>query len=166
MILPGEQIKIFCDMDDVLTAFSATVSRLGHATGLPFDAPFEAKEAMYKAIDKAGIGFWAGMPWTPSGKHVWEIVNKYCPSPVLLSSPGYMRYAPAGKELWVKFNLPGVPLFLSTTKSEYVERDAILIDDSSINIGGWKECGGLGILYEGDPARLEQQLYSFFRWAP
>jgi len=165
MILPGEDIKIFVDMDDVLTAFTATVTRLGHAAGLPYEAPFEAKEAMYKAIDEAGIPFWAGMPWTPGGKHVWEIVNQYCQTPVLLSSPGYMRYAPAGKNLWVKFNLPGVPLFLSTTKSEYAERDAILIDDSRDNIGAWKECGGLGILYEGDPARMHQQLHSLFRTA-
>lgn len=162
MILPNEQVKIFCDMDDVLTAFSASVARLGQAAGLPFEAPIEAKEAMYKAIDEAGIAFWAGMPWTRGGKHVWEIATRYCPSPVLLSSPGYMRYAPAGKNLWVKFNLPGVPLFLSTTKSEYVERDAILIDDSRENIGAWKDCGGLGILYEGDPARIEQQLNRLF----
>ena len=166
MILPGEQVKIYVDMDDVLTAFSAAVNQLGHAAGLPYDAPYEAKKAMYEAIDEAGVAFWAGMPWTPGGKQVWNIVKKYCADPVLLSSPGFMRFAPAGKNLWVKFNLPGVPLFLSVSKYEYAERDAILIDDMKDNIGAWKKADGLGILYEGDPARLEQQLHSFFWRAP
>lgn len=143
-----KQPKVYLDIDGCLTDFTRAVEDLGPgpAAGLPKDAKQEQKQVMWEAIDKAGPDFWAKMKWTKEGKKVWNLVKDL--NPVLLSSPGKMRFAPAGKEIWVKENLPGVSLFLDTDKYQYAEDDSILIDDTKENISSWRELGGKGILHE------------------
>lgn len=144
--------KVYLDMDGVICDFEKAVKDLGPglAAGLSKDANPEDKETMWKTIDKAGADFWANMEWTEDGKKIWELVKDL--NPVLLSSPGKIRFAPAGKENWVKKNIPGTPLFLETDKYQYAQgvenEGAILIDDTQENISTWEKAGGKGILHE------------------
>ena len=150
-------MKIFLDLDGCITDFDQGIKDLGeeYTAGLAEDASDEDKQKMYDAIEKAGEKFWADLKWTADGKELWDIVEKF--KPTLLSSPGKFTEAPAGKNMWVKKNLPGVSLFLSENKSEYVDPYdlSILIDDNKNNIGGWEQCGGEGILHTtaGDTER-------------
>jgi len=138
-------LKIYLDMDDVLTAFSETVKALGAGSGLDMDALDEDRQRMYKAIEEAGEGFWAKMPWTKDGKDLWNFLKLY--HPVLLSSPGKFRDAEPGKQTWVNRELPGVTLICDAEKYRYAERGSILIDDMKDNIEAWEEAGGTGILH-------------------
>jgi len=138
-------LKIFLDMDDTITAFSESVKELGAGSGLPDDASDEDRQRMYKAIDEAGVEFWAKMPWAKEGKALWKFLKPY--HPVLLSSPGKFRDAEPGKQNWVNRELPGVTLICDPEKFRYAERGSILIDDMQSNIEAWKEAGGTGILH-------------------
>jgi hypothetical protein len=142
-------MKLFVDLDGTLTNFNKAVAKLGPTAeaGLSEDAIQADKQIMYDAIEKAGEPFWAKMEWLPDGKELWKIVEKF--HPVLLSSPGKFQYAPSGKQTWVKNNLPGISLFLTESKSEYIDPYdmSVLIDDNRNNIGAWEEMGGEGILH-------------------
>ena len=142
-------MKLYLDMDGCLTDFDKAVANLGEefTKGLGDEASEDAKQEMYNAIEKAGESFWADMPWMKDGKELWDLAKKF--NPTLLSSPGKFEYAPAGKSTWVRKNLPGTTLFLSNTKSEYVDQYelSILIDDSKDNVEGWAQAGGEGLLH-------------------
>jgi len=152
------EIKVLLDMDSCITDFDKAVKKLGlkAAKGLAEDASEEEKQFMYDKIEEAGSKFWSDMDWYPKGQELWKTVKNY--NPVLLSSPGLFKWAPAGKQNWVSENLPGISLFLESDKYIFAEPDAVLIDDSSSNIEGWKDAGGIGILYEGDPESVKEQL--------
>lgn len=149
-------IKIYCDIDEVLTDFDKAVKKLGRkaAEGLSENATEEQKNLMYKKIDLAGREFWSNMEWLEDGRKLWSKIKKY--HPVLLSSPGEFKYASAGKQDWVNKNLPGVTLYIDSLKYKYAERDAILIDDMEKNISMWKEAGGLGIIYKDPETTIEE----------
>ena len=142
-------MKIYLDMDGVLVNFDQGVTNLGEefAKGLSDDALPIDKQKMYDAIEKAGAAFWANLKWTSDGKDLWDLIKRF--NPVLLSSPGKFSFAPSGKNTWVQNNLPGIPLYFSDNKSDYVDpyELSILIDDSKNNIGGWEGVGGEGILH-------------------
>ncbi len=158
-------MKIFLDIDNTLTNFTWAVKNLGEefTAGLEKDAPLEDKQKMWDAIEKAGEPFWAEMPWKDDGKDLWGLVKRF--NPVLLSSPGKFKFAPSGKAQWVKKNVPGTSLFLSDSKSEYVDpyETSILIDDDKGNIGGWEQRGGEGILHTS-AADTERKLLELL-WA-
>lgn len=143
MLVPP--IKLFVDLDGVLTDFTYAVTQLGHEKGLDDGAPEKDKLAMYKAIDDAGLTFWRDMPWKQGGYRLWGMLSGY--HPVLLSSPGKFIWALQGKQGWVSRNVPGTTLFLDENKAQWAERDAVLIDDMKKNIEAWTDHGGTGILY-------------------
>ena len=140
-------MKMYVDLDSTLTDFRKAVTDLGEAAGLEENAPTNVKQKMYDAIEKAGVSFWADMDWMPEGKKLWNLVKRF--NPTILSSPGKFQFAPEGKRTWVIKNIPGTSLFLSDSKSEYVDpyELSILIDDNKDNVGGWEEAGGEAILH-------------------
>ena len=148
-------MKVFMDMDGVLTDFDGAVKKLNAAAGLGDKATPPQKQKMYDAIDEAGESFWSEMEWLPEGKKLWSVVKKY--NPVLLSSPGQFLHAVPGKKKWIDKNLPGVTLIPSTSKYEYAERDAVLIDDMYKNIEPWRDQGGIGILFK-DVDQVKKEL--------
>lgn len=154
-----DYMKLYVDMDGVLTDFEAAVRELGPEAvpGLKDDATSEEKQKMYDMIEKAGPGFWSNMPWKEGGMGIWKAVRPFYPR--LLSSPGKFMHAERGKNEWVKKNLPGVPLFLENDKYRWAERGAVLIDDSIDNIHGWRMSGGVGIHHK-DPKNTEIKLLS------
>ena len=149
-------MKIYCDLDGVLVNWDAGVRKLGKeaAEGLLDNATEEQKTKMFTAVNKAGRSFWENLEWQEDGKILWDYIKKFFP--VLLSSPGSLRGAPAGKQDWVSKNLPGVSLFTETEKYKYAEKDAILIDDMEKNIGPWKEAGGIGILHKNSNTTIQE----------
>lgn len=150
-------MKIYLDMDGVISDFKGAVKKLGPEAekGLDDNAPLEVKQIMWDAIEKAGEDFWSGMEWTSDGKKLWGLLKRF--NPTILSSPGKFKSAPSGKALWVRNNIPGTSLFLSDSKSEYIDpyELSILVDDNKDNIGGWEQSGGEGILHtnSGDTER-------------
>lgn len=156
-MIPQGFIKVYVDMDGVLTDFDKAVRAIGGERGLPDDASKEDTDQMFKRIDEAGPEFWSGMDWMPGAKKLWEKIRLF--NPVLLSSPGDLRYAKRGKQDWVNKNIPGVTLYLDKDKYQWAERDAVLIDDSAKNIGAWRQAGGIGILHE-NPEKTEIELLS------
>jgi len=152
------ECKVYLDMDSCLTNFDKAVKKLGAkaAKGLSDDATEDERQYMYNVIERNRSQFWSGMEWMPKGQELWKVIKPY--DPVLLSSPGKFKYAPAGKEDWVNKNLPGIPLFLDEDKYQYAEMDSVLIDDMKSNIISWQEAGGIGILYEGNPEMVKDEL--------
>jgi len=149
-------MKLYIDMDGVLTDFETAVRKLGPkaAEGLIDESSEEQKNFMYKKIEEAEIPFWADMPWKKNSKELWKDCLKY--DPVILTSPGEFRYAVRGKIIWINRELPGCQVFFSNNKSNYAEPDAILIDDMMKNTGAWKECGGRAILYKDNESAIKE----------
>ncbi len=156
--LKASDMKVYLDMDGCLTDFDKAVRKLGPeaAKGLGDDAKEADQRKMWQAIDNAREFFWSEMEWMPEGKKLWEVVKPY--NPVLLSSPGQIKWAQAGKELWVRDNLPGVSLIVEPDKYYYAEMDAVLIDDMKRNTNRWRDCGGTSILYENSPDLVRKEL--------
>ena len=152
------EIKVYLDMDSCITDFDKAVKKLGPKAvkGLVDGASEEEKQYMYDKIESKGSEFWSEMEWYPKGDELWKIVKKF--NPVLLSSPGLFQYAQGGKQDWVNAHLPGISLFLDMDKYEYAEPDSVLIDDSKPNIESWRDAGGIGIHYQGDPESVEKEL--------
>lgn len=145
-------MKYYVDMDGVLTNWDAAVRTIG-IEPLPEDAPAAERQAMYDRIEEAGEAFWANMEWMPGAQALWNTLQPL--RPTLLSSPGLFTYAPSGKQRWVAKHIPGTPLFLENDKFRYAERDAVLIDDNTHNIGGWQEAGGIGIHHTSPDTTLQ-----------
>ena len=148
---------IFLDMDGVLTDFSRRFEQFAGVTPDEFEAQRtiqvgkkKADEQFWNLIDKQiGVRFWAGMPWMPQGEDLYKHVKKY--KPTILTSPSRDESSRIGKGVWVKRNMPGVPVkfgFKADGKTRFAGPNKILIDDREENISAWKAAGGIGILFK------------------
>ena len=107
---------IFLDMDGVLTDFERRFEQFAGVTPDEFEAQRtiqvgkkKADEQFWNLIDKQiGVRFWAGMPWMPQGEDLYKHVKKY--KPTILTSPSRDESSRIGKGVWVKRNMPGVPV--------------------------------------------------------
>jgi len=150
------QYKIFCDMDGVLTDFDKRFEQYGGMPPQQFEKE-KGKEQFWNLIDKQiGVKFWAGMPWMPDGKELWNHIKQY--NPTLLSAPSRENESRLGKRVWVKNNIPGTPLNLAAAekKKNYARKNSILIDDRVSNINDWNAAGGIGILHTSTATTLEK----------
>lgn len=141
-------MKIYVDMDGVLTNFDDAVKKIGAGAILDEEASTEEKDKAWKMVEAAGTGFWSEMEWAPDGQKLWKLVSKINPNPVLLSSPGDITCAIRGKKEWIDKNMPGTAAFFEKVKSPYAERNAVLIDDTTKHVEAWKDAGGIGILHK------------------
>jgi hypothetical protein len=147
---------IYSDMDGVLTDFDASFLKASDGI-LPSEYQKNfGKNGFWKLIDKAGVGFWVGMPWMSDGKTYWDYIKEH--NPTLLSSPSMSSESRLGKRLWVKNNLPGTKLILAQAKDKqnYACKDCILIDDRPSNIDQWRSKGGIGILHTSASDTIQQ----------
>jgi len=134
--------KLYVDMDGVLTDFDQQIADL---LKRPLKRNWDFGNAfwIWKKIDKAGKDFWAKMPWMPTGKKLWNAVEKY--DPTILTAPSRDPSSKTGKRLWLKEHLPGIPYIIELKKYKYADKNSILIDDREKNIKKWKKAGGIAI---------------------
>ena len=139
-----QKYQIYCDMDGVLTDFEERFNFFSGMSPNEYRSKYN-EEKFWNLIDKAGVGFWAGMKWMSDGKQLWQYIVNY--NPTLLSAPSMKSESRLGKRLWVKNHLPGIKLILSkaSDKKNYSGKDHILIDDRLDNINDWISEGGIGI---------------------
>jgi hypothetical protein len=148
-------MKVFCDIDGVLTDFPRAFNEY---TG--YNIPIEdfAEDKFQVAVGKTlpeidaklDFGFWANLPWTKTGRQFLNFLEwtwgheNIC----LLSFPSYSPEGPSGKVAWVKKELPGyaMRLILATDKRFCAGPDTILFDDRPRNVAEFKAAGGSAVL--------------------
>jgi hypothetical protein len=155
-IKPVQEIKLYLDMDGVLTDFSDACEKLGEHMMLWFS---NDKERFWKRVTSTGPEFWSKMPWMTGGKELYGFLENsgFCPT-ILSALPGPERgralaYAREGKVQWLSKELgaryaKNAILCLRPEKALQSGISRVLIDDNSENIREWEEAGGTGILHE------------------
>jgi len=148
---------VYVDMDGVLTDFERRFEQFAGVTPDEFMAQKKiefgeekANEQFWDLIDnQIGVRFWAGMPWMPEGEKLYQYIKKS--KPTILTSPSREESSRIGKGVWVKRNMPNVPVkfgYKASGKAKYAGPNKILIDDREDNIAAWKAAGGIGILFK------------------
>ncbi len=145
------KMKLFVDLDGVITDFNKALSDL---LGHPVKKDFGNDPAIWRAIDKAGENFWKNMSFMPDGHELWDYIKKY--KPTVLTSPTRHPSSKAGKKVWLKEELPGVPYIIDSKKEQYAKDGYILIDDREKNIKKWEEAGGVGILHKDAESSIKK----------
>jgi hypothetical protein len=152
---PVEEMKLFLDMDGVLTDFTGACEKLGDDMMFWYS---NDREFFWKKITSAGIEFWSEMSWMPGGKELHGFLRSSAPCPTILSAlPGPERKkaltnAREGKIKWIRKEL-GAPyaetaiLCYRPEKALQSGAARVLIDDNSENIREWEDAGGIGILH-------------------
>jgi len=153
---PLEGIKLFLDMDGVLTDFTAACEKIGGNMMFWYS---NDRELFWKKITFAGIEFWSEMSWMPGGQELHGFLRSsgFCPT-ILSALPGPERKkaltnARKGKIKWIRKELG--PSYAEAAILCYRPEKAlqsglarVLIDDNSENIREWEEAGGIGILHK------------------
>ncbi len=149
-------LKVFLDMDGVLTDFTGACEKLNEHMMAWYTAD---RERFWKHITSAGVGFWSDMSWMAGGRKLHGFLKSSGLHPTILSalpSPDRkmaMFYARKGKMEWLKKEL-GTPyannaiLCFRPEKALQSGTSRILIDDNSNNICEWEEAGGTAILHK------------------
>jgi hypothetical protein len=153
---PLKEIKLFLDMDGVLTDFTAACEKLSDNMMFWYR---NDKELFWKKITSAGIEFWSEMSWMPGGRELHGFLTGSGVCPTILSalpSPERkkaLNNAREGKIKWLRKELG--PSYAETAILCYRPEKAlqsgalkVLIDDNSENIHEWEEAGGIGILHK------------------
>lgn len=153
---PLEGIKLFLDMDGVLTDFTAACEKIGGNMMFWYSTD---RELFWKKITSAGIEFWSEMSWMPGGQELHGFLRSSGLCPTILSAlPGPERKkalinAREGKIKWIRKELG--PSYAEAAILCYRPEKAlqsgfarVLIDDNSENIREWEEAGGIGILHK------------------
>lgn len=145
-------LKLFVDLDSVITDFSKALSEL---IGRPIGKEgFGNNSYIWAAINRAGEKFWSEMEFMPDGHELWEAVEIY--KPTILTAPTRHKSSVEGKKEWLKNNLPDVPYIIDQNKASYADKDSILIDDREKNIKKWEEAGGIGILHKDAKTTIDK----------
>jgi hypothetical protein len=178
-------IRLFCDMDGVLTDFDRGFKRLkaneDHLKPKEYEKK-HGKNSIWPLIDHRGIKFWKRLPWKSDGRELWDYIHRY--SPVILSAPSRSPDSVKGKLYWLKLNL-GInekhparkfeewdgtqKVILTADKGAFAEsKNDILIDDRRPNIDKWTEAGGTGILHNDstDTVRILEGIISKLKGEP
>ncbi|AKB35992.1 hypothetical protein MSSAC_1402 [Methanosarcina siciliae C2J] len=149
-------MKVFLDMDGVLTDFTGACELLGEHMMFWYTTD---KERFWRHITAAGADFWSEMPWMEGGRELHCFLKRTGLHPTILSAlPNPDRKfalinARKGKIEWLKKEL-GTPyannaiLCFRPEKALQSGTSRVLIDDNSENIHEWEEAGGTGILHK------------------
>ncbi len=155
---PGQDsgLKVFLDMDGVLTDFTGACERLSEHMMLWYTAD---KERFWRHITAAGAGFWSDMPWMAGGKELHCFLKSSGLHPTILSALPYpdrkkaMVNARKGKIEWLKKELGtqyanNAILCFRPEKALQSGTSRVLIDDNPDNIREWEEAGGTAIQHK------------------
>jgi hypothetical protein len=142
-------MKIFCDLDGVLTDFDGRFLELFGKKPKDF---IEANGYSYfwASINRHAKDFWCGIKWKNDGKELWQYISPY--NPIILSSvpPSMAKIATECKEKWIREELgPDVEYYITSRKEKqnFSAEGNILIDDMKKNIDEWLLHKGIGILH-------------------
>lgn len=175
-------IRLFCDMDGVLTDFDRGFKRLraneDHLKPKEYEKK-HGKNSIWPLIDHRGIKFWKRLPWKKDGRELWDYIKRY--TPIILSAPSKSPDSVKGKLYWLKLNL-GIneknpakkveewdgsqKVILTADKGAFAKsKNDILIDDRRPNIDKWTEAGGTGILHNDstDTIRILEEILAKLR---
>jgi len=153
---PVEEIKLFLDMDGVLTDFTGACEKLGDNMMFWYS---NDREHFWKKITSAGIEFWSEMSWMLGGRELHGFLKSSGLCPTILSalpSPERKKAltnAREGKIKWLRKELghsyaETAILCYRPEKALQSGVARVLIDDNSENIREWEEAGGIGILHK------------------
>lgn len=135
------KIYLYLDLDDTLLD---TTNYLLQWHKKPFifdDVKNCGKRNIHDAINMSHhdtwealpVEFWETIPWTPWGKEMLKVAEKYFGDEVyLLTSPIPNGVCSMGKQLWVNKNLPKYKnkMIIGHKKYACVQSNGLLIDDS------------------------------------
>ena len=114
-----------------------------------------ARNYMYKAFAD-DEKFWAGLPWMPDGRELWEFISQF--NPDILTSP-MGKGSERGKQHWIDEHLKPAPkrVFMSREKYKWATNGQpnVLIDDFISNTIPWENAGGIAILHTSAAETLE-----------
>jgi hypothetical protein len=150
--------KIYCDLDGVLVDL-----KNGLMNQFDVDSPLSREEIDeylndLKNEDGDLKDFFANLPWTKTGKNLWNYLTPY--EPFILTAANHKQNPDivAGKYDWCSnhLNLPKNKIIMEKEKQKYAGPKKILIDDMSENIKNWEDSGGIGILHHSAPETIHK----------
>jgi hypothetical protein len=144
--------KIYCDMDGVLCDFPKGIEKV---IGKNINQwSYGSKSEKWDPI-KNTPKFWHTLPWTSSGRTLWNFIKKY--DTHILSAYVEETFDPnciPGKSHWARTNLGlssnKINLVRRAEKQNYATnmgKPCVLIDDYLKNTTQFKQKGGHGITY-------------------
>lgn len=154
-------MKVFLDMDGVLSDFVGGVSR-AHGRPSPYDSP--GCEGIFDMEKLWGISleefwaptnnpeFWEGLERTPEADAIVALVVQEfgTDNVAILTAPSLFSGCMGAKRAWVAKHYPFLKkriIFASAEAKKFVAGPRkILVDDRTENIQGWKKAGGYGVL--------------------
>lgn len=151
-------MKVFCDMDGVLTDFPSAYNERRENQGkepIPLSAfnerdfPIAVGQEAWRIDAELDFRFWANLPWMPHGLEFLVLLERlFGPQNIcLLSFPSHnAEVGAAGKIAWVKREAVSYEtrLILAMDKRFCASSDAILFDDKPRNAEEFTAAGGWG----------------------
>jgi len=147
--------EIYCDMDEVIAAFTT-----GYTKNFGKDFAKTDKEERWEDI-KSKKDFWHTLPWMPGAERMWKLINKYNAN-ILSAFSNRDGNSRPGKMAWLKKNASPtgkVHLVQRAEKQRYAKTNGkpnILIDDYIKNIKEWEAKGGIGIHHTSPSDTISQ----------
>jgi len=154
-------LKIFCDMDGVLTDWERAFRDLGKEVtqgleGHDYEEKY-GRDQLWKLISQEGkLEFWSEMEWMKDGKELWNYIKKF--NPTILSTPANSKFSKDGKKIWIANELgEDIPYIFEKDKYKHADTESILIDDYDKKINDWINKGdGIGILHTSTANTIKQ----------
>ena len=148
---------LFVDLDGVLCDLKARMA----AHGIDVTGGLQVTHGRNALRDKLltfsfeeSVEFFTNMEWVPGSQMLWDAIKHHQPR-ILSSLPlteSLREPVVVGKLAWCRRHLnleqDRIILVADGDKTQYVNSNAILIDDMPYNIDPWVAAGGVGILYE------------------
>ena len=152
---------IFCDMDGVLVDFDKGYKELTgkHTKHADLQDKNEFWGLLNRSLEDKGLteyDYWVNLEWMPDGQTLWNYIKGY--NPYILTAPSRDPGSKQGKREWVE-RLDGMKKLYfkpAPSKSEYAERNRILIDDRQDTIDKWNAAGGIGIHHTSAENTIKQ----------
>jgi len=144
-------MKIFCDLDGVLTDFDKGVRKIFRKE--PSELPgFVLWPTLIKTPD-----FYTNLEWMADGKELWNLIKRT--HPTILTGIPRGKWAEPQKREWCKRELgEDVPVITcqSHVKQSYCNPGDILIDDRETIGVKWQEAEGIFILHTSTQSTKEK----------
>ncbi len=157
-------MKLFLDMDGVLTDFTTGLMEALHIPYAYHAYPFEMNvwdffpeifarhgKTFDDCNDVCTHEFWAKLPWMHDGQKILNtVLSKFNNDDVyLLTAPMPNLGSPSGKWEWIERNIPEFKkrtIITNVDKGLLAGPGRVLIDDKNENIDAFWAAGGHGIL--------------------